>query len=162
MLRTLELSWRFVKLIDFKQYFQNDDRFFQKESWNVFINGNVFKADATTYFLNLYRVLRNFIGTNDLKFIIKYKKLIKLGQNGSENACLIPTTLILLLMAKIYDWEYKSCFLTQIGKLRWQFWCEINLINYSDYTTIEISVDLGSGFENEQHVLSIRLYSIIS
>jgi hypothetical protein len=69
----------------------------------VFINVNVFKADLTTFFKILNRDLRNFIRTNDLKFNIKNKKLITLGHNGSKNADLIPTTLILLLVTKIYD-----------------------------------------------------------
>jgi hypothetical protein len=104
----------------------------------MYINANVFKWKVTIFFWIFKIALRNFIMTKDLKFTIKYKKSILLGHNGAENSGLIQTALISLLLAKICGWKHKYCFVTQIGKLRGQFWCEINLINHSDYTTIEI------------------------
>jgi hypothetical protein len=57
---------------------------------------------TSLHFLNFQKTtLRNFIRTKDLKFNIKYKKLIILGHNRNENAGLIPTALISLLVAKI-------------------------------------------------------------
>ena len=59
------------------------------------------KQTSLNFFLIFKRALRNFIRTKDLKFTIICKKPIILGHNGSENAGLIPTALISLLVAKI-------------------------------------------------------------